>query len=128
MALLRLLLQLLLWAVGADALFIWEACRVDGTCSSPEEKTVVSRAGARRSQPLALGIHRHPGLVSSDATVSRLPASLKLRPFSRPATHRPSGLSEMSVGCLESMTSIKGAVLQRQMLRNLTNLRTNTTF
>lgn len=67
MVMLALLLQLSIWVAATNALFIWEACRVDGTCPEPEGKTADSRAGTRRSQPLALGIHRHANPVSESA-------------------------------------------------------------
>ena len=62
MAMLALLLRLSIWVAAVNALFIWEACRVDGTCPSPKGKTVDVGVDlgveAKRSQPLVLEIHR----------------------------------------------------------------------
>lgn len=70
MAMLALLLQLSTWVAAVNALFIWEACRVDGTCPSPKGKTVDLGVDfgveAKRSQPLVLEIH-HTNPVSSSA-------------------------------------------------------------
>lgn len=51
------LLHLSTWVAATNALFIWEPCRVDGTCPSATGKTVDPRAEGEGAQPLTLGIH-----------------------------------------------------------------------
>ncbi|CAI4217293.1 unnamed protein product [Parascedosporium putredinis] len=54
-------LQLLAWAASTNALFIWEPCRVDGTCDDDGEATKRSTlnlgAEVKRS-PVTVNIHR----------------------------------------------------------------------
>lgn len=66
----RVLLQLSTWVAATNALYIWEACRVDETCPPLEGKTVNSRADSGRSQPLSLEIHHHTKPVSSRSPIS----------------------------------------------------------
>lgn len=63
MGLLALLLRLSIWVAAANALFIWEACRVDGTCEHNEGRAVGSRPGARHSEPVTLEIHQRTAPV-----------------------------------------------------------------
>ncbi|SPO03403.1 uncharacterized protein DNG_06086 [Cephalotrichum gorgonifer] len=58
MELLMLILQISAWIAAANALYIWEPCRVDGTCQSTEGQTIDSGASTRRSQPVTLEIHQ----------------------------------------------------------------------